>query len=295
MPAGQRLVGAGHGQGGVLLVRPGHELDPRGQTIASEAVGHGDGGEAGPVSQGAHDVPRLRAEGAAERLVNGRRRGTARGGGQGVQPCESAVGGPGHEASDTQGAQVVLGQHRGPCVAPVAVHQIGEAFRATALDELVEGAGGLGHEDGPGDRFVGEVRQGHLLDGGYPLQVAKGAVEVVPHVVMDAVRSVPQDAEPEGSSGGAAGVVVKGGLMGGGVQGVRAGDGLQDKAAVVGVEAQGAQLVQRPAQGHGAVAAHSAVGGPEAGDAADAGGREDGAPGLGAYGEGDETRRHGGR
>ena len=268
---------------------------PVGSPSLSEAVGHGDGGEAGRVSQGAHDVPRLRAEGAAEGLVNGRGRGSARGGRQGVQPCKSAVGGPGHEAADTQRTQVVPGQHRSPGVASVAVHRVGEAFRAAALDELVEGAGGLGHEDDPGDRFVGKVRQSHLLDGGRPLEVAKGAVEVVPHVVMNAVRGVPQDAEPEGSSGGAAGVVVKGGLMSGGVQGVRAGDGLQDKSAVVGVEAQGAQLVQGPAQGHGAVAAHAAVGGPEAGNAAHAGGREDGAPGLGADGEGDETRRHGGR
>src|SRR6185312_9025070 len=72
-----------------------------------------------------------------------------------------------------------------------------------------------------------------------------------------------------------------------GIAWVRAGQRAEDQAAVVGGAGQRTELIQGPAEGHRAVAAHPSVGGPQAADAAVAGRRGDRAPGLRANREGD--------
>src|SRR5205814_825219 len=75
---------------------------------------------------------------------------------------------------------------------------------------------------------------------------------------------------------------------------VLARDGGQDQAAVLRAAAHGAELVERPGEGHGAVAADAAIGGPQAGDAAVSRGRDDRAGGFRTDGEWDQGGGDGG-
>ena len=70
---------------------------------------------------------------------------------------------------------------------------------------------------------------------------------------------------------------------------VGAGDGVEDEHGVLDGAGHGAELVERPAEGHGSGAGDAAIGGAQAGDAAAHGRRDDAAAGLGADGEGHEA------
>ena len=74
----------------------------------------------------------------------------------------------------------------------------------------------------------------------------------------------------------------------GDVAGVGTGDRLQHQHRVLDAARHRAQLVERPAQRHGAGARHAAVGGPQSGDAAAHRGADDAASGLAADREADQ-------
>src|SRR5687768_6365016 len=72
---------------------------------------------------------------------------------------------------------------------------------------------------------------------------------------------------------------------GGGIGGLGTGDRGEHEAAVLRGARERTQLVRRPAQGHGAMATHSAVRGPESGDPAERRWKLDRAPCFRADGE----------
>ena len=80
----------------------------------------------------------------------------------------------------------------------------------------------------------------------------------------------------------------------GNVAGVGTVDRLQHQHGVFDAASHGAELVERPAEGHRAGARHAAVGGPQSGDAAAHGGTDDAASGLTADREGHQAGGSGG-
>ena len=81
---------------------------------------------------------------------------------------------------------------------------------------------------------------------------------------------------------------------GAGVGVVGAGDGLEDVAAIFGGAGDGADLIHGPGERHGAGAADQAIGGAQAGDAAEGARHGDGTPGFRAQREGHEAGGDGG-
>ena len=81
---------------------------------------------------------------------------------------------------------------------------------------------------------------------------------------------------------------------GAGVGIVGAGDGLEDVAAIFGGAGDGADLIHGPGERHGAGAADQAIGGAQAGDAAEGARHGNGTPGFRAQREGDEAGGDGG-
>src|SRR6266404_9621601 len=75
---------------------------------------------------------------------------------------------------------------------------------------------------------------------------------------------------------------------------IRAGDGLEDEERVFDGAGHGTELIERPAESHGAGAGHTAVGGTQPGDAAAHAGADDATAGFAADGETDEACRGGG-
>src|SRR5437667_4231235 len=78
------------------------------------------------------------------------------------------------------------------------------------------------------------------------------------------------------------------------IAGVRPGDGLQNEKRILDGARHGAELIERPAESHGAGARHAAVGGPQSGDAATHARADDAAAGFAANRETDQPRRSGG-
>src|SRR5262249_46525389 len=141
-------------------------------------------------------------------------------------------------------------------------------LRDTAgLDHVLERTGGLGHQDGPRDGLVGQVRQGDLLDGAELAERVERAGERIADSLIGRRRDVADHAETEPTAPDLAGIVAKRPGGGGRVARVRAGDRVEHNTAVVRGEREWPQLVERPAQRHRAMAADPTVSRTQAADA----------------------------
>ncbi len=151
--------------------------------------------------------------------------------------------------------------------------------------DLFESCGGFGEED-EGEVVVGPVGDGdfnglHSEAGG---SGEGGAVDWSGRVFLHPEGEVA-DAQAFDGSGG---VEVEVARDAGDVLIVRAGDGVEDEHGVLDGTGHGAEFVEGPAEGHGSGAGNAAKRGAKAGDAAAHGGRDDGAVGFAADGEGYE-------
>ena len=157
--------------------------------------------------------------------------------------------------------------------------------------DLFEGGGSFGEEDEL-ERVVGPIGEGDFRreHAQFFHGVEGGAVDVRGGIFLHPAGKVA-DAEALDTGGG---VEVEVAGDGGEVAGIGAGDGVEDEGGVFDAAGHGAELVERPAEGHGAGARDAAEGGAESGDAAAHAGADDAAAGFAADAEADECGSGGG-
>jgi len=248
-----------------------------------EAGAEGERGMAGEVGEGEHLV----AERGDEEEV-----GWVGAGGEDAGHLEGDFAAEAVGLDVVDGGEVAgLAEGVGPGIGLLA----GELVEAAGEGEVFEGGGGLGEEDEL-ERVVGPVGEGdfdgdhaELTDG-----VEGGAVNVGGGGFVHPLGEVAYAEGFASIADGGGGVEVEVGGDARGVAGVGAGDGVKDEKGVFDGAGHGAELVERPAEGHGAGAGDAAKGGAEAGDAAAHGGTDDGAAGFGADGEADQPCGGGG-
>jgi len=165
-----------------------------------------------------------------------------------------------------------------------------ELVDSVGKGELLEGRAGFGEEDEV-ERVVGPVGEGNCYGGHAEAAdgFESGAVYVCCWCFLHPGGEVT-DAEALDAGGG---VEAEGAGDACQVCSVGARDGVEDEDRVFDGAGHGAELVERPAEGHGAGAGDAAVGGAEAGDAAAHGGADDAAAGLGTDGEADQAGGYG--